>query len=84
MDLVWIVDENVKRAHYKMGRLLKVFFGSDERVRSALLKTEVRKLESLVVEMVPLFNESVFWEDPMADKVGDSHQQAKKVDWDQA
>ena len=27
-DLVWIVDENVKRAHYKMGRVLEVYHGS--------------------------------------------------------
>ena len=31
-DLVWIVDENVKRAHYKMGRVLEVYHGSDGRV----------------------------------------------------
>ena len=29
MILVWIVDENVKRAHYKMGRVLEVYHGSD-------------------------------------------------------
>ena len=28
-DLVWIVDENVKRAHYKIGRVLDVYHGSD-------------------------------------------------------
>ena len=44
-DLVWIVDENVKRAHYKMGRVLEVYHGSDGRVRSALVKTEVGKLK---------------------------------------
>ena len=44
-DLVWIVDENVKRAHYKMGRVLEVFHGSDGRVRSALVKTEDGKLK---------------------------------------
>ena len=38
-DLVWIVDENVKRAHYKLGRVLEVNQGSDGRVRSALVKT---------------------------------------------
>ena len=39
-DLVWMVDENVKRAHSKMGRVLEVYHGSDGRVRSALVKTE--------------------------------------------
>ena len=37
-DLVWIVDENVKRAHHKMGRVLEVCHGSDGRVRSALVE----------------------------------------------
>ena len=41
-DLVWIVDDNVKRAHYKMGKELEVYHGSDGRVRSALVKTEDR------------------------------------------
>ena len=35
-DLVWIVDKYVKRAHYKMGRVLEVYHGSDGRVRSAI------------------------------------------------
>ena len=29
LDLFWIVDENVKRAHYKMGIVLQVYHGSD-------------------------------------------------------
>ena len=40
-DLVWIVDENVKRAHYKIGRVLEIFHGSDGRVRSALVKLKM-------------------------------------------
>ena len=59
-DLVWIVDENVKRGHYKMGRLLEVYHGSDWRVRSALVKTEDGKLKRPVVKLAPLFYESVF------------------------
>ena len=49
-DLVWIVDENVKRAHYKIGRVLDFFHGSDGRVRSALVKTEDGKLKRPVVK----------------------------------
>ena len=29
-DLVWIMDENVKRANYKMDRVLEVYHGSDD------------------------------------------------------
>ena len=61
-DLVWIVHENVKRAHYKMGRVLEVFHGNDGRVRSALVKTEDGKLKKSVGKLAPMFYESVFRE----------------------
>ena len=59
-DLVWIVDDNVKRAHCKMGRVLEVYHGSDGRVRSALVKTEDGKLKRPIVKLAPMFYESVF------------------------
>ena len=83
-DLVWIVDENVKRAHYKMGRVLEVYHGSDGRVRSALVKTEGGKLKRPVVKLAPLFYESVFREKNRAGNVGASHQKAEKVDLEHA
>ena len=54
------MGENVKRAHYKMSRVLEVYHGSDRRVRSALVKTEDGKLKRPVVKLAPLFYESVF------------------------
>ena len=75
-DLVWIVDEIVKRAHYKISRVLEAYHGSDGRVRAALVKTEVGKLKGSVVKLAPMFNESVFWEKNRAGKVGASHQQS--------
>ena len=83
-DLVWIVDENVKRAQYKMGRVLEVYHESDGRVRSALVKTEGGKLKRPVVKLAPMFYESVFQEKNRAGNVGASHQQAKKVDLEHA
>ena len=71
-DLVWIVDKNVKRAHYKMGRVLEVHHGSDGRVRSALVKTEDGKLKRQVVKLAPKFYESVFQEKNRAGNVGAS------------
>ena len=79
-DLVRIVDEKVKRAHYKMGRVLEVYHGSDERVRSALVKTEDGKLKIPVKKLAPMFYERVFREKNRAGNVGASHQQTKKVD----
>ena len=83
-DLVWIVDENVKRAHYKMGRVLEVYHGSDGRVRSALVKTEDEKLKRPVVKLAPMFYESVFQEKNRAGNVGASHQKEEEVDLEHA
>ena len=78
-DLVWIVDDNVKRAHYKTSRVLEVYHGSDGRVRSALVKTEDGKLKRPVVKLAPMFYESVFREKNRAGNVGASHQKAEKL-----
>ena len=78
-DLVWIVDENVKRAHYKMGRVLEVYHGSDGRVRSALVKTEDGKLKRPVVKLAPMFYESVFREKNRAGNVGASQLRDQKL-----
>ena len=83
-DLVWIVDDNVKRAHYKMGRVLEVYHGSDGRVRSALVKTEDGKLKRPVVKLAPMFYESVFQEKNRAGNVGASHQKEEEVDLEHA
>ena len=78
-DLVWIVDENVKRAHYKMGRVLEVFHGNDGRLRSALVKTEGGKLKRPVVKLAPMFYESVFQEKNRAGNVGASQLRDQKL-----
>ena len=78
-DLVWIVDENVKRAHYKMGRVLEVYHGSDGRVRSALVKTEDGKLKRPVVKLAPMFYESVFQEKNRPGNVGASQLRDQKL-----
>ena len=83
-DLVWIVDEKVKGAHYKMCRVLEVYHGCDGRVRSALVKTEDGKLKRPVVKLASMFYESVFREKNRAGNVSASHQQAKKLDSEHA
>ena len=79
-DLVWIADEKVKRAHYKIGRVLEVYHGSDGRVRSALVKTEDGKLKRPVVKLAPMFYEYVFREKNRACNVSASHQLSQNVD----
>ena len=59
-DLVWVLDENVKRSNYKMARVLEVQEGSDSRVRSATVVTKDGKLKRPIVKQAPMFYESVF------------------------
>ena len=56
-DLVWIVDENVERAHYVMGRVLEVYHGSDGWVRSALVKSKDGNLKRPLVKLAPMCSE---------------------------
>ena len=83
-DLVWVVDENVKRSNYKMARVLEVQEGSDGRFRSATVVTKDVKLKRPVIKLAPIFCESVFRAEKRAGDVGASHQQAKKVDSEHA
>ena len=81
-DLVWKVDENVKRARYKMARVLEVYHGSDGRVRSALVRTEDGKLKRQVVKLAPKFYESVFQEKNRAGNVGASQLRDQKLQFE--
>ena len=78
-DFVWIVDENVKRAHFKIGKVVEVYHGSDGRARSALVKNEDGKLKRPVVELAPIFKESVFREKNRAGNVGASQMRDQKL-----
>ena len=54
-DLVWLIDESVKKHFYKTTRVMEVFPGADGIVRSAKIKTEDGELERPAVKMAPLF-----------------------------
>ena len=78
-DLVWVVDEHVKRSNYKMATVLEEQEGSDGRVRSAPVLTKDGKLKRPVVKLAPLFYESVFREKNRAGDVGTSRLQEQKL-----
>ena len=78
-DLVWVVDENVKRSNYKMARVFEVQEGSDGRVRSATVVTKDGKLKRPVVKLAPLFYESVFREKNRAGNDGASQLRDQKL-----
>ena len=74
-DLVWMVDDKVKRTHYKMGWMLEVYYGSMAWVRRALVKTEDGKLKRPIVKLASLFYEDVFQEENRAGGIGTSRLQ---------
>ena len=76
------MDENVKRAHYKMSRVLEVYHGGDGRVRSVLVKTEDGKLKRPVVKLAPMFYESVFREKNRAGNVGAIQLRDQKLEFE--
>ena len=75
------MDENVKRAHYKMGRVLEVYHGTDRRVRSALVKTEDGKLKRLPSKLESMFDESSFREKNRAGNVGPVNCEIRNSNW---
>ena len=53
-DLVWLVDENIKRSNYRMARVQEVFTGSDGIVRSAIIRTKDGTLKRPAVKLAPV------------------------------
>ena len=54
-DLVWMIEDNVRRSHHKMARVLEVYPGKDGIVRSALIKTVNGTLKRPVVKLATIF-----------------------------
>ena len=63
-DLLWVVDEDVKRSNYKMAKVSEVQEGSDGRVWSATVVTKDGNFKRPVVKLAPMFYEIVFRERP--------------------
>ncbi len=75
-DLVWLVDDNVKRGQYRMARVLETYAGNDGIVRSASIKTQDRVYKRPVVKLAPLFYKNCFVEQNRAGDVGACHADA--------
>ena len=56
-DLVWLIEDNVKRSQYRMARILEIYPGKDGVVRSALIKTLDGTLKRPVVRLAPFLIE---------------------------
>ena len=82
-ELVWLIDDAVKRCEYKLGRLVEVFTGSDGVVRSARVKMAHGELKRPVVKLAPVFYDGVSEIENKAGDVGatsDSVISTKQVD----
>ena len=58
-DLLWLVDDSVKRCEYKLGRLLKIYSGDNGVVRSARVKMAHGELNRPVVKLAQEFFDGV-------------------------
>ena len=58
-ELVWLVDDSVKRCEYRLGRISEIFTGNDGVVRSARVKMAHGELSRPVVKLAPVFYDGV-------------------------
>ena len=56
-DLVWLIDDSVRRHENKMARVTEVFPGADGVIRSALIRTSDGVLRRPAVKLAPVFYE---------------------------
>ena len=69
-ELVWLIDDAVKRCEYNLGRIVEVFTGSDGVVRSARIRMALGELKRPVVILTPVFYDGVFEIENRASDVG--------------
>ena len=67
-QLVWLVDESLKRCEYKLGRIFEMFTGNDGVVRSARVKMAHGELNRPVVKLATVFYDVV---SEIENRVGD-------------
>ena len=77
-ELVWLVDDSVKRCEYKLGRIIEIFTGNDGVVRSARVKMAHRPLNRPVVKLAPVFYDGVSEIENRAGDVGATSDQLRK------
>ena len=77
-ELVWLVDDSVKRYEYKLGRIIEIFTGNDGVVRSARVKMAHGELNRPVVKLAPVFYDGVSEIENRAGDVGATSNQLEK------
>ena len=77
-DLVWLVDDSVKRCEFKLGRIIEIYTGNDGVVRSAGVKMAHGELNRPVVKLAPVFYDGVSEIRNRASDVGATSNQLQK------
>ena len=77
-ELVWLVDDSVKRWEYKLGRIFEIFTGNDGVVRSARVKMAHGELNRPVMKLAPVFYDGVSEIENTAGDVGATSDQLEK------
>ena len=77
-ELVWLVDDSVKRCEYKLGRIIEICTGNDGVVRSARVKMSHGELNRPVVKLAPVFNDGVSEIENRTGNVGATSNELKK------
>ena len=75
-DLVWLIDESVRRNENKMARVTDVFPGADGVIRSASIETADGVLGRPAVKLAPVFYECF----PDENRTGDIAARETKTD----
>ena len=69
-ELVWLVDDSVKRCENKLGRIIELFIGNDGVVRAARVKMAHGELNRPVVKLAPVIYDGVSEIENRAGNVG--------------
>ena len=77
-ELVWLVDDSLKRCEYKLGRIIEIFTGNDGVVRSARVKKAHGELNRPVVKLAPVFYDDVSEIENRAGDVGATSNKLQK------
>ena len=77
-ELVWLVDDSVKRCEYKFGQIIEIFTGKDGVVRSARVKMAHGELNRPVVNLAPVFYDGVSEIENRSDDVGATSNEPQK------
>ena len=77
-ELVWLVEDSMKRCEYKLGRIIEIFTGNDGVVRSARVKMAHGELNRPVVKLAPVFYDGVSEIENRAGEVGATSNELQK------